>query len=269
MIKARAKRTIDQWVPVPPRLAGQTVRCERSFSLGLVDNVLQALGVVRLGQSKDGIRFVKLLPAPHDFTMRRMIAAQHVEAAFKILMFAIQPGDIGARWKKAFEPIRVDWCMGDDVGVSYNQNIRFEIQRRVRHGRDLVGEAHAIESEIVFATAESVRVRVVSVPRFELGEPGRQSSHDRPPGMIRLKIFGIKIEGEIGRPEFIEGFHHPAAILFPSCQIAGRNKSESHQSITGKRPKKKRHSLVVIAHLFNLNLLHLASIRSSTDGATL
>ena len=232
MIKARAQRTINQWVPVSPCFAGQTVRCERSFSLGLVDSVLQALGVVGLAQPQNSVRFIELLPARHDPAMRRMVTAQHIEAAFKISPFAVQPGDIGTRWKKIAEPIRVHRCVGDDIGVNYNENIRAKPRRRVRHGRDLVGEANAVQEGIVFATAESVRVRMVSVPRFELGEPRRQSSYDWP-AVIGLKIFGIKIKRDIGRPELIEGFHHPAAILFPSCQIAGRNNRKSHQSIFG------------------------------------
>jgi hypothetical protein len=120
--------------------------------------------------------------------------------------------------------------VSDDVGVNNNQNIRFEIQSRVRHGGDLVGEAHAIESEVVFAIDHAVRGGMFGVPSLELSEPCRQGSYDRS-GMIRLKIFGIKTKGNIGRPELIEGFHHAAAILLPSWQMAGRNNSESHQSI--------------------------------------
>jgi hypothetical protein len=73
---------------------------------------------------------------------------------------------------------------------------------------------------------------MVGVPRFEVGEPCRQSPHDWPT-VIGLKIFGIKIKGNIGRPKLIEGFRHPAAILLPSRQMASRKNSESHQSTKG------------------------------------
>lgn len=214
MIKACAQRTINQWVPVSPCFAGQTVRCERSFSLGLVDSVLQALGVVGLAQPQNSIRFIELLPARHDPAMRRMLTAQHIEAAFEISPFAVQPGDIGTRWKKIAKPIRVHRCVGDDIGVNDNENIRVKPRGRVRHSRDLVGEAHAVLQGIVSAAAESVCVRMVSVPRFELGEPARQSPHDWA-AVIGLKIFGIKIKRNIDRPKLIEGLHHAAGILFP------------------------------------------------------
>ena len=116
--------------------------------------------------------------------------------------------------------------MGNDVGIGPDQNIRFEVQRRIGHGGDFVGEAHAILTGMVTAIDESVCARIVGVARFEFSEPCRQTPHNRA-RMIGLEILRIKIERNVGRPELIEGLDHAAAVLLPPRSMARGEDNEA------------------------------------------
>lgn len=221
-------------MPVLPRLAGQTVRGNQPFALGLEDDLLEHIGVVGLGQAENGICLVELSPARHHLTVRWMGATQHIEAAFGVMPVAFQPGNVWAGRKQGRQPVRGDRRVGHNIRIGPDQDIRFEPERRLSHGGNLVSEAHTILTIIVRAIDESMRATIFGVPRFEFTEPGRQATHHRA-AMIGHELLRIKIQRHVSRPEFIEGLDHAATVLLPSRLMAGREDGKAGQWTVGER----------------------------------